>query len=112
MRNKFWRDERMGFDQFVKDSIDLVDSLQADLQKGRTDLINYFQEKLLSKISNGSSGTVSLQDRIKTSHSLKEKIIRKNYYEKHNGNAEEFIKNLPDMIGVRCVCLLQKDEEI
>ena len=50
------------------------------------------------------------QSRVKGTESLSEKIYRKNYYNRYPVPAE-LIQNLPDMIGVRVVCLLNQQEE-
>ena len=52
---------------------------------------------------------VTISGRSKDANNIAEKIYRKNYMMKYN-NAEEFIKDLPDGIGVRIVCLLNQDE--
>ncbi len=61
----------------------------------------------LEQLSSGDGRTV--QGRVKSAKSLREKILRKGYYTKYD-KGEDIIDELPDLIGVRIQCLLNRDE--
>ncbi|MGE7827629.1 hypothetical protein [Paenibacillus sp. NPDC093718] len=65
----------------------------------------FLEENVIDKLGN----KLSLQARVKGPTSLREKIIRKRYYDKYH-NPDQFIKELPDLIGLRLVCLLHSEE--
>ncbi|KRF01081.1 hypothetical protein ASG89_26090 [Paenibacillus sp. Soil766] len=68
---------------------------------------SFIEENIINRLDN----KLSLQARVKGPSSLREKIIRKRYYEKYD-NPENFIKELPDLIGLRLVCLLHSEEKV
>ena len=67
--------------------------------------VDSYLETLLSEIHG-----ISISGRVKDADNIAEKIYRKNYLIKYS-NAEDFINDLPDGIGVRIVCMLNEDEE-
>lgn len=90
---------------FIDQAIILLDS-----DRGKYELCaNKIQDFLESKISDKN---IIVQTRVKSGTSLREKIYRKNYFHKYNFNHEELIKELPDLIGVRVLCLLNDEEKI
>lgn len=52
----------------------------------------------------------TIHGRVKSAKSLREKILRKEYYNKY-GNGAKIIDELPDLIGVRVQCLLNQEEK-
>ena len=90
---------------FIDQAITLLD---ADRRKYEL-CANKIQDFLESKISDKN---IIVQTRVKSGTSLREKIYRKNYFHKYNFNHEELIKELPDLIGVRILCLLNDEEKI
>lgn len=92
--------------KFIGDSIELLNSKRPELEKVRLKIENNFKDLLINNEKN-----CLVQGRVKDSNSLAEKIIRKNYFGIYNGNTENFIEELNDIIGIRIVCVLQKEEK-
>ena len=78
-------------------------------------------EEILSEFTYASEEKISksVNSRIKSVESLKEKIKRKNYISKWNIESEEknelqkkICANLPDLLGYRINCYFRNDEEI
>ena len=69
-----------------------------------------FEKELKSAFPDHQKEKLIFQSRVKGTGSLEEKIYRKNYYNRYP-NPAELIDNLPDMIGIRIVCLLNQQEE-
>lgn len=69
-----------------------------------------FEKELKTAFPGSAEERLIFQSRVKGTESLSEKIYRKNYYNRYPVPAE-LIQNLPDMIGVRVVCLLNQQEE-
>ncbi len=63
--------------------------------------------RTLERIVDGRGWTV--HGRVKGSKSLQEKILRKGYYQKYE-KGTAIIEDLPDLIGVRIQCLLNREE--
>lgn len=63
--------------------------------------------KTLEQIGDGHGWTV--HGRVKGTKSLREKILRKGYYQKYQ-KGTEIIDDLPDLVGVRIQCLLNREE--
>lgn len=95
---------------FIDDSKKHLEELKAERKLNL--LLSHIIEELeaiLSKAPNTSN--VIVQGRIKGSSSLHEKILRKRYFQRYSGDAKTFVEDLPDLIGLRIICLLNKDEE-
>lgn len=91
--------------QFIDKSLEHLEDLQEDLEKVCKEIEIYFEESL--EVEDG--GFLNVNSRVKSSESLKEKIIRNNYYKKYN-SPEELFKNLSDLIGIRIECRFIEDE--
>ncbi|WP_297437212.1 GTP pyrophosphokinase family protein [uncultured Clostridium sp.] len=91
---------------FTQESIDLLNILKADLNSASDILDDFF----FSLLENNCDGFFNISTRVKSKMSLKEKIIRNNYYLSYN-SAEELFSNLSDLIGVRIECRFIEDEE-
>lgn len=91
---------------FTKESINLLKTLKQDLNKASDKLDDFF----FSLLENNCDGFFNISTRVKSTLSLKEKIIRNNYYLSYNTPEELFI-NLSDLIGVRIECRFIEDEE-
>lgn len=89
---------------FVDETLDLSESEQDNLRTICTDLEEYFIKNFEDEDS-----FLSINYRIKSATSLKEKIIRNNYYMKYD-TPEEVFDNLSDLIGLRIECRFIKDE--
>ena len=90
---------------FIEEVIGCLEEINDELQDKAKDLEIYF-EKLLE---NNNDGDIKVSSRVKSSSSLREKIIRNNYYKKYQ-SAEEVISNLSDLIGIRVECRFIEDE--
>lgn len=85
----------------------------------RQEHLNVIQQNVLTclkgLLDNLPYKGVIIQSRVKDAISLNEKIIRKNYHinfmNSGNDRAHKFIDYLPDLIGVRLVCLLNTEEQ-
>lgn len=93
--------------EFIKESQQELDSRKLNLDKDRSDIVEYFEDKIFKNIG---VSNITIQGRVKGSTSLREKIIRKNYFNKFK-DAKTFIDELPDLIGIRLICLLEKEED-
>ena len=91
---------------FTQESINLLKELKSDLNKASDFLDDFF----FSLLDNNCDGFFNISTRVKSRLSLKEKIIRNNYYLSYN-SPEELFANLSDLIGVRIECRFIEDEE-
>lgn len=89
--------------EFIENASEILSSKSEEYKRIIDKIEDYLQE-LLEDVKG-----VTISGRSKDANNIAEKIYRKNYMMKYN-NAEEFIKDLPDGIGVRIVCLLNQDE--
>lgn len=90
---------------FIEEVIDNLEEIKDELQNDAKDLAIYFEDLL----ENINDGDISVNSRVKSSSSLREKIIRNNYYKKYK-SGEDIIINLSDLIGVRIECRFIEDE--
>lgn len=88
-------------DELEKRRKDHLESASNDVQKFLTDHV----------LANSHFKNISVQPRVKTSGSLREKIIRKKSFIETNDEVV-YIDKLDDIIGVRLVCLLNKEETL
>ncbi len=94
--------------EFIQNSEKYLEEITTDLESEKIKILKFFREEVLDKIE---MKNIIIQDRIKGTDSLREKIIRKNYFQDYE-DSKEFINNLPDLIGIRLVCLSNKEESI
>ncbi|WP_125153018.1 GTP pyrophosphokinase [Clostridium rectalis] len=90
---------------FIENSIEFLKSLQLDLENARNHIESYFKNIMTSN----SEGFLNVNSRIKSDFSLKEKIIRNDYYKIYK-TPKELLYNLSDLIGVRIECRFIEDE--
>lgn len=74
------------------------------------EIASQIEAELEHVLKDDRSKRLMVQSRVKDADSLAEKIYRKNYYNRYP-DREEFIQNLPDLIGARILCLLNHQEE-
>ncbi|GAA0179385.1 GTP pyrophosphokinase [Clostridium sediminicola] len=91
---------------FIDEVTDLLENMKNQLEIAVTDLELYFHEILLASETDYSN----INSRLKSTESLKEKILRNTYYKKYD-SAEELLSNLSDLIGIRIECRFIEDEE-
>lgn len=90
--------------EFIDEATELLKERKVNYERIISHVESYL-ETLLSEIHG-----ISISGRVKDADNIAEKIYRKNYLIKYS-NAEDFINDLPDGIGVRIVCMLNEDEE-
>ena len=90
---------------FVDDSLKILDKFSPELVTLSSELENFYK-KYLSE----SDYFLNVSSRIKSPMSLKEKILRNNYYLMFS-DAEGFFFELSDLIGIRLECRFIEDEE-
>ncbi|MBU5483191.1 relA/spoT family protein [Clostridium sp. MSJ-11] len=90
---------------YINEVIRNFDKLYDELEIGSKEIELYF-EKILEE---NNEGFLNITTRVKSSSSLREKIIRNQYYKKYS-SAEELLLNLSDLIGVRIECRFVEDE--
>lgn len=90
---------------FIDKSLEDLRDLQEDLEKTCEEIELYFEQALEGE----NGGFLNVNSRVKSAKSLKEKIIRNNYYKKYQ-SSQELFENLSDLIGVRIECRFIEDE--
>ena len=81
---------------FIDDVTEYLENIKNDLEIVSKDIEVYFEEIILSN----NEGYLNINSRVKSGSSLREKILRNNYYKKYK-TSEELISNLSDLIGIR-----------
>lgn len=89
---------------YVDKAVACLDSNRDAFMRASGVLIVFLEESL-----NSYDEVVGVTQRIKTSPSLREKIIRNNLYKQYS--AEELIYHMSDIIGVRIECRFLADED-
>lgn len=90
--------------EFIDESLKLLQEKSDCLRERKERICKGLEEKF-------EEYNVTISGRVKGGKSLKEKIIRNNYYNKFNANSEKLFKELSDMVGIRINCLLTREEE-
>lgn len=91
--------------KYIDDVLDLFEYHRQELVSINKEVRNYFSDVLKD-----DERALNLSTRIKTPLSLREKLIRRNYYIKYPTPFEGF-KKVPDLIGLRIECRFIKDEK-
>lgn len=94
--------------EFIENSKKELDSRREDLEIEERKILDFLNKNFLMK---KEINNVIVQGRVKGSSSLSEKIIRKRYADRYETNHVKFINELPDLIGIRLICLLLDEEE-
>lgn len=90
---------------FIEEVLDELEDRRPGFEEASKEIENFFEEIL----SETEKGYLNINTRVKSSNSLKEKIIRNQYYQKYE-TKELLFKNVPDIIGVRIECRFIQDE--
>lgn len=90
---------------FIDDVTEYLESIKSDLEIVSKDIEIYFEELILSN----NEEYLNINSRVKSGSSLREKILRNNYYKKYK-TPEQLISNLSDLIGIRIECRFVEDE--
>lgn len=96
---------RLEIFDFIDDTIQLVESYKDILHEGTRELEDFFEDMFL-----GYDNVLNITSRVKSSMSLKEKILRHDFYLKYK-SPETLLENLSDLIGVRIECRFIEDEK-
>ena len=91
--------------KYIDDVLDLFEYHRQELVSINKEVRNYFSDVLKD-----DERALNLSTRIKPPQSLREKLIRRNYYIKYPTPFEGF-KKVPDLIGLRIECRFIKDEK-
>lgn len=91
--------------KYIDDVLDLFEYHRQELVSINKEVRYYFSDVLKD-----DERALNLSTRIKTPQSLREKLIRRNYYIKYPTPFEGF-KKVPDLIGLRIECRFIKDEK-
>jgi len=90
---------------FIEQVLSELEDKRPELEQIAKELEQFFEELL----ERAESGFLNMNARVKSAKSLKEKIIRNQYYQKYDTN-EALFENVPDIIGVRVECRFIQDE--
>ncbi|OON93414.1 MAG: hypothetical protein ATN33_05785 [Epulopiscium sp. Nele67-Bin001] len=91
---------------YASDVIDRLDEMKIDLDIACREIEYYF----VNIIANKCEGYLNINSRVKSSESLKEKILRHDYYNKYK-TVDGLYDNLSDLIGIRLECRFVEDEK-
>lgn len=92
--------------QFVDEVLDKLEDMRIDLEIASREIEIYLEEI----VDHHNEGYLNINSRVKSKQSLKEKILRYDYYRKYSGSKEILFDNLSDLIGVRIECRFIEDE--
>lgn len=90
---------------FIENVTQYLEDSRNELNEACKDVRSYF-ERVVEDYNHGS---VNINSRVKSTASLKEKILRNGYYKKFT-SPEQLISNLSDVIGIRIECRFIEDE--
>lgn len=90
---------------FIDDTLSLIDKNIDSLESVSKQLEKFFHNSLCLK-----DHFLNVNSRIKSKESLREKILRYNFYIKYE-NPEKLLDNLSDLIGIRIECRFIEDEK-
>ena len=91
--------------RYIDDAWTEIQKHEKDIKQSSKRLLFYFK-----KLFKDNEEFVSIKYRIKEKDSIKEKIIRQNYY-LLSPNPKDILKALPDVIGLRIACRFNNDEK-
>ncbi|WP_138207854.1 relA/spoT family protein [Haloimpatiens lingqiaonensis] len=91
--------------EFIDEVVGILDKWRDDLDHAANNIEKYLEQMIVDDIE----GYLNISSRVKSSSSLKEKILRNNYYKKYN-QPKELFEHLSDLIGVRIECRFIEDE--
>ena len=90
---------------FIEDVLATLEEMKPSLEIVSEEIEEFFEDFL----EETKRGYISIESRVKSSKSLKEKIIRNHYYQKYD-TKEMLFANVPDIIGIRLGCKFIEDE--
>lgn len=90
---------------FIEEVLNHLESIKIDLDIAIREIEHFFEEML----EGNNEGYLNINSRVKSKHSLKEKILRYDYYTQYK-TPEVMFENLSDLIGIRLECRFIGDE--
>ncbi|WP_069998947.1 GTP pyrophosphokinase [Cellulosilyticum sp. I15G10I2] len=90
---------------FIEEILSSLEDRKESLDQVSKELEVFFEELLYT----ANKGYININSRVKSKKSLKEKIIRNDYYQKYD-TKEKLFDNIPDIIGLRLECRFIQDE--
>lgn len=91
---------------FIERTLDLYETKKGIYKLIAEELSEYFEDTFAS----GSNGELSVQYRIKSTESTREKIVRNNFVRLYN-NSDDVLRNMRDLIGIRLECMFIREEK-
>ncbi|WP_294359594.1 (p)ppGpp synthetase [uncultured Clostridium sp.] len=92
--------------EFIDEVINNLENREIELENIAINIKEVFRDI----IGEDRDGFLDVKARVKSSESLKEKILRNSYYKKFD-NPNDLLSHLPDLIGVRVECRFNEDED-
>lgn len=96
---------RLEIFDFIDDTMDLIEEYEEVIKEGAQEIDIFFEEMFLHY-----DNVLNIVSRVKSKNSLKEKILRQDFYLKYK-SPENLVENLSDLIGVRIECRFIEDEK-
>ena len=93
--------------KYIEDVLGQLDELKIELDVANREIEEFFEKML----EGSNEGYLNINSRVKSKQSLKEKILRYDYFSKYK-TVEGLFKNLSDLIGIRLECRFIGDEII
>lgn len=90
---------------FIEEVLEQLEEMRPMLEEVGSEIEGFFEDLLLTT----NKGYLNINTRVKAQKSLKEKIIRNQYYQKYD-TKEILFENVPDIIGIRLECRFIQDE--
>ena len=90
---------------FIEEILNTLEDMKENLEEVSEELEVFFEQLLYT----ANKGYININTRVKSRKSLKEKIIRNDYYQKYD-TKEKLFDNTPDIIGLRLECRFIQDE--
>lgn len=91
--------------RYIEDVLTHLDDMKIELDIANREIEEFFEQML----DGSSDGYLNINSRVKSTHSLKEKILRYDYFAKYE-TPEKLFENLSDLIGIRLECRFIGDE--
>lgn len=96
---------RLEIFDFIDNTMELIKSEEEVLKEAIKEINEFFQEMFLHY-----DNVLNIVSRLKSQKSLKEKILRQDFYLKYK-SPENLVENLSDLIGIRIECRFIEDEK-
>lgn len=90
---------------YISEVLQHLESIKIELDIANKELENYFETML----EGANEGYLNINSRVKSKDSLKEKILRYDYFSKYK-TVDQLFEHLSDLIGIRLECRFIGDE--